>query len=158
MKIGGFQKTSLLDYPEEISSTIWTVGCNFNCPFCYNKDLVNGKTTLISEKEVFDYLQDKLAKYAIPRYFRFVNDFPKTSTHRIQKKELENIGITDDTFDVKAKPKSKIAAKSKPAAKAKTKTSTSRSPAAKTAASKSKPQSKSNSRSKSGKTSSKSKS
>ena len=59
MKIGGFQKTSLLDYPEEISAIIWTVGCNFNCPFCYNSDLVNEKTCLIPEKEVLDFLKKR---------------------------------------------------------------------------------------------------
>ena len=59
MKIGGFQKTSLLDYPGEISAIIWTVGCNFNCPFCYNKDLVYDKTSLISEKEVMDFLEKR---------------------------------------------------------------------------------------------------
>ena len=38
MNIGGFQKTSLLDYPGKIAAIIWTVGCNFRCPFCYNPD------------------------------------------------------------------------------------------------------------------------
>lgn len=59
MKIGGFQKTSLLDYPEEISAIIWTVGCNFNCPFCYNKDLVNGKVDEITEEEIFSFLEKR---------------------------------------------------------------------------------------------------
>jgi len=59
MKIGGFQKTSLLDYPEKISTIIWTVGCNFNCPFCYNKDLVTGNVGSIPEKEIFDYLEKR---------------------------------------------------------------------------------------------------
>ncbi len=39
---------------------------------------------------------------AIPRYIRFVNEFPKTNTHRIIKIALEEAGITDDTFDAKA--------------------------------------------------------
>ena len=59
MKIGGLQKTSLLDYPEEVSAIIWTVGCNFNCPFCYNKDLVNGNVTEISEDEVISFLDKR---------------------------------------------------------------------------------------------------
>ena len=59
MKIGGFQKTTLLDYPEQISSIIWTVGCNFNCPFCYNVDVVNKTAKTISEEEVFSYLQKR---------------------------------------------------------------------------------------------------
>ena len=59
MKIGGLQKTSLLDYPEEVSAIIWTVGCNFNCPFCYNKDLVEGNIAEISEDEVISFLDKR---------------------------------------------------------------------------------------------------
>ncbi|PIP34072.1 anaerobic ribonucleoside-triphosphate reductase activating protein [Candidatus Falkowbacteria bacterium CG_4_10_14_0_2_um_filter_48_10] len=45
MIIGGWQKFSLLDYPEHIAAIIFTQGCNFHCPFCYNPMLVepNGK-------------------------------------------------------------------------------------------------------------------
>jgi len=59
MKIGGMQKTSLLDYPDKISAIIWTVGCNFRCPFCYNKDLVFGKAEEISEEEIFSFLKKR---------------------------------------------------------------------------------------------------
>jgi len=59
MKIGGFQKTSLLDYPDEISAIIWTVGCDFRCPFCYNKDIVLGKAGLVPEEEVLVFLQKR---------------------------------------------------------------------------------------------------
>jgi pyruvate formate lyase activating enzyme len=40
MEIGGFQKISLLDYPGKISSIIFTIGCDFRCPFCYVPQLV----------------------------------------------------------------------------------------------------------------------
>ena len=59
MKIGGFQKTSLLDYPDMISSIVWTVGCNFNCPFCYNTELVNGTAQIISEELIFNHLKKR---------------------------------------------------------------------------------------------------
>jgi pyruvate formate lyase activating enzyme len=59
MDIGGFQKTSLLDYPSEVSAIVWTVGCNFCCPFCYNVDIVNKTVALISEDEVFSYLKKR---------------------------------------------------------------------------------------------------
>jgi len=59
MKIGGFQKTSLLDYPKHISAIVWTVGCNFSCPFCYNTELVKGTCELFSEEEIFDYLKKR---------------------------------------------------------------------------------------------------
>lgn len=38
--IKGFQKTSLIDYPGKIVSTVFFQGCNFRCPFCHNPDLV----------------------------------------------------------------------------------------------------------------------
>lgn len=59
MKIGGLQKTSLQDYPEEVSSIIWTIGCNFSCPFCYNKNLVDGNINEIPEDEVFSFLEKR---------------------------------------------------------------------------------------------------
>jgi len=38
--ICGFLKTSLIDYPGKIVSTVFFQGCNFRCPFCHNPDLV----------------------------------------------------------------------------------------------------------------------
>lgn len=40
MEFAYIQKTSLVDYPDNICSTLFTIGCNFKCPFCYNKSLV----------------------------------------------------------------------------------------------------------------------
>jgi len=40
LPIGGFQKQSLIDYPGNISSVIFTQGCNFRCIYCHNMDLV----------------------------------------------------------------------------------------------------------------------
>jgi len=59
MKIGGIQKTSLLDYPDFISAIIWTVGCNFRCPFCYNKDIVLGNVQIIPTDEVISFLEKR---------------------------------------------------------------------------------------------------
>ena len=59
MKIGGLQKTSLLDYPDTLSAIIWTAGCNFRCPFCYNKQLVLRKTEIISEETILSFLEKR---------------------------------------------------------------------------------------------------
>lgn len=59
MKIGGFQKTSLLDYPDRISAIVWTVDCNFKCPFCYNKNLVDGNVELFNEDDVLSFLKKR---------------------------------------------------------------------------------------------------
>ena len=40
MRIGGLQKLTLLDYPGKTACTVFTVGCNFRCPFCHNAALV----------------------------------------------------------------------------------------------------------------------
>ena len=62
--------------------------------------LVEGKG--LEEKDLVDFLQDKLAKFAIPRYIRITDEIPKTSTHRVIKKELQDLGVTEDTYDAKA--------------------------------------------------------
>jgi pyruvate formate lyase activating enzyme len=62
MKIGGFQKTSLLDYPDYISAIIWTVGCNFRCPFCYNKNLIFGDVETYPQEEIFSFLEKRKGK------------------------------------------------------------------------------------------------
>lgn len=62
MEIGGFQKTTLLDYPGHVAATVFTVGCNYRCPFCQNAGLVLGKSKnaeileRIPEVEVLSYL------------------------------------------------------------------------------------------------------
>jgi pyruvate formate lyase activating enzyme len=40
MRIGGFQKMTLIDYPGKLAATVFTVGCNFRCSFCHNPELV----------------------------------------------------------------------------------------------------------------------
>jgi pyruvate formate lyase activating enzyme len=59
MKIGGFQKTSLLDYPDRISAIVWTSGCNFRCPFCYNKTLALGTAGLFPQDEILSFLSKR---------------------------------------------------------------------------------------------------
>lgn len=59
MQIYGFNKTTLLDYPEHIAATVFTGGCNFRCPFCHNSGLVlnPAEQNEISEKAVLEHLE-----------------------------------------------------------------------------------------------------
>jgi pyruvate formate lyase activating enzyme len=66
MLLGGLQKTTLIDYPGKIACTVFTVGCNFRCPFCHNRDLVSlkgfRKKRLKEDKdgEIFDFLKKRV--------------------------------------------------------------------------------------------------
>jgi pyruvate formate lyase activating enzyme len=42
MHIGGLLKNSIIDYPGKLSCGIFLAGCNFDCPYCHNPDLVEG--------------------------------------------------------------------------------------------------------------------
>lgn len=61
MQIHGFNKTTLLDYPEHVAATVFTGGCNFRCPFCHNAGLVLnfGTEETISEEEVLVHLKKR---------------------------------------------------------------------------------------------------
>jgi len=63
MKIGGLQKLTLIDYPGKLAATVFLIGCNFRCPWCYNPELVLPekikKQTKISEKEFFNFLKSR---------------------------------------------------------------------------------------------------
>ncbi len=61
MKIYGLIKTTLLDYPGKVASTIFLGGCNLRCPFCHNMNLVTGINNIdpIPYEEVMHHLQSR---------------------------------------------------------------------------------------------------
>ncbi len=84
MKIGGLEKFSLIDYPDHVAAVVFTVGCTFRCPFCYNPALINpmlvpkygksenrslsdqnfeqGQFSLIEEDGLFHFLETRVGK------------------------------------------------------------------------------------------------
>ena len=61
MNIYGLAKTTLLDYPGFVASTIFTGGCNFRCPFCHNMNIVENPdiTQKIETDTVIEFLQKR---------------------------------------------------------------------------------------------------
>jgi len=59
MKIYGFQKLTLLDYPEHLAALVFTGGCNFRCPWCHNGDLIHPSSDMpcLDEREVLSQLE-----------------------------------------------------------------------------------------------------
>lgn len=67
MILAGFQKLTLIDYPRKIATTVFTVGCNFRCPFCHNPELVLANSQNFNygekvEKEFWDFLRKRKGK------------------------------------------------------------------------------------------------
>ncbi len=61
MKIYGLQKTTLVDYPGHVATTLFTGGCNFRCPYCHNGDLVIGLEDIepYALEDIFSHLQKR---------------------------------------------------------------------------------------------------
>lgn len=62
MVVGGVQKNSMIDYPEKISCVIFLSGCNFDCPYCHNPDLVNGcaeRSVDLAEADILQFLEER---------------------------------------------------------------------------------------------------
>ncbi len=61
MLIGGLQKSTLVDYPGKVAATVFTLGCNYHCPFCQNPELVDPekikKQPQIKTEAFFDFLK-----------------------------------------------------------------------------------------------------
>jgi pyruvate formate lyase activating enzyme len=64
MRIGGLRKLSLIDYPGEVSTVIFTTGCNFRCIYCYNSHLVLPELFPqdIPEDEILKFLSTRIGK------------------------------------------------------------------------------------------------
>jgi len=63
MKFSGVQKTSLIDFPEKISTVLFTPGCNLRCPYCYNwRIVIDPKPPFLNEENALKILE-KRKKY-----------------------------------------------------------------------------------------------
>lgn len=63
MLIGGFEKSTLIDYPGKIAATVFVCGCDFRCPFCHNPELVDPerikRQPKIEEEDFFRFLKSR---------------------------------------------------------------------------------------------------
>lgn len=59
MIISGLLKTTLLDYPNHLATTVFLGGCNMRCPFCHNAPLIETPTENYSQEEFFEFLNKR---------------------------------------------------------------------------------------------------
>jgi pyruvate formate lyase activating enzyme len=64
MIVGALQRFSLIEYPGKICAIIFTQGCNFRCPYCYNRDLVDEEyfRDPIDVDTIFSFLEKRINK------------------------------------------------------------------------------------------------
>lgn len=63
MIISGFQKSSLIDFPDKIAAIVFTQGCNFKCGYCHNPELVTEPIQAqFDEHEILNFLNTRINK------------------------------------------------------------------------------------------------
>ena len=60
MIFAGMTKSSLLDYPENISIVLYTPGCNYNCFYCHNRSIIDDLSEKISIEEIMELLEKRV--------------------------------------------------------------------------------------------------
>lgn len=62
MDFSGWEKLSLVDFDDNITTTLFAAGCAFRCPFCHNGDLVlhPEKAPKIPWDEIMSYLRKRV--------------------------------------------------------------------------------------------------
>jgi crotonobetaine/carnitine-CoA ligase len=88
----------ILNHPDVLEAAVYAVPSDLaEDEIMASVSLVEGRS--LREADLIDFLKDDLPKFALPRYVKLVEEFPKTETHRIKKKELEALGVISGTYD-----------------------------------------------------------
>ncbi len=108
MKLGGYLKLTLKDYPGHIAAICFTKGCLLRCPFCHNPDLVfsdnkNSFDEYHIEREFLAYLEKR--KHQIegvvisggePLQQKDIHSFLKEIRNKNLKIKLDTNGLFPD--------------------------------------------------------------
>ena len=63
--------------------------------------LMTNRDVTINFQDLINFVKRNLAKFAIPKYIRIMEEFPKTQTGKIQKNKLREEGVTVDAWQNK---------------------------------------------------------
>lgn len=63
MIVSGMVKSSLVDFPGLVSCILFTPGCNYNCFYCHNRELISGKgAEILDQSEIDAFLKKRVGK------------------------------------------------------------------------------------------------
>lgn len=60
MHISGIVKSSFVDYPGLVSCVLFVSGCNYNCFYCHNRHLLEGRQEIIHSEWIDDFLHKRV--------------------------------------------------------------------------------------------------
>ncbi|MEW9668017.1 long-chain fatty acid--CoA ligase [Ammoniphilus sp. 3BR4] len=88
-------------YPNEVEEVLYQHPsikevCAFGVPDAYRGEAVKiavvlREGTSVSEAELIQWCQDRLAKYKVPKYVEFVSELPKTAVGKVLRRKLSEI-------------------------------------------------------------------
>jgi len=59
MTISGIVKTSFLDFPGKMACVLFVPGCNYNCFYCHNRQLIDGSGEKLDPEEIRSFLKKR---------------------------------------------------------------------------------------------------
>lgn len=62
MNIAGWVKSSFVDYPGLIACVLFVPGCNYDCFYCHNRQLLGGAQQLLPPDDVLAFLRRRAAQ------------------------------------------------------------------------------------------------
>ncbi len=106
MKFAGIVKNSFVDFPGQIATVVFTSGCNFNCWYCHNRELIPRSEGKIDESEVFDFLNSRkgmidgvVVSGGEPTLHEEINDFIKKIKSLGLKVKLDTNGTNPEVLE-----------------------------------------------------------
>ena len=119
----GLIKTSLINYPSEVASVIFTMGCNLRCPYCHNPELIKGSPpdNFLTQEEVFHFIRKRknilggvcitggepLLDQNIENIINFIHDEGlkvKIDTNGTIPSKLKKLNVDFIAMDIKTSP------------------------------------------------------
>ncbi len=62
MTVSGMAKSSFVDFPGQIACVLFVPGCNFDCFYCHNRQLIDGSEDTISPEYIANFLKKRVGK------------------------------------------------------------------------------------------------
>jgi crotonobetaine/carnitine-CoA ligase len=60
---------------------------------------------VLDPADLVDYLEARMPAYWLPRFVEYVDELPRTESHKLKKAELRAAGVTTGTWDRTKTPK-----------------------------------------------------